>query len=112
MVESIEVNGKTYYSALPASTPSPAPIDFVGSAIAASLLSGLATTFEHHSFEAFMAINGPFRVSLNWLSHMHSLNGVDMSPEPVAYSATCTPVNALVESPSFLTLELHATSPP
>jgi len=101
-VESIEVNGKTYYSAPPASTPPPAPTDFIGTTITAPLPINSTTTFKHHSFEAFTAINGPSHVSLDWSSHMHSLNGVNASPKPVTFSTTHTPVNTLTESPFIL----------
>jgi hypothetical protein len=99
-VESIQVNGKTYYSAPPAPSSSPAPADFAGTAMAAPLQ--LDTPFEHHTYEAFAAIDGPSHVSLDWSSHTRSLDGIDTTPEPVAYSATRTPIDALADSPFIL----------
>ena len=49
-----------------------------------------------------MAMNGPSCVSLDWLSHMRLLDGIDTFPKPVTYLATHTPVDALVESPFIL----------
>jgi hypothetical protein len=64
-VESIEVNGKTYYSTPSTLASLPAPLDFVGMAIAAPLPDSFNITFEHHSFKAFIAINGPSHIFLN-----------------------------------------------
>ena len=64
-VKTIELNGKMYYLAPPASTPSPASADFAGTAMATLLPSDAGTPFEHHSFEAFATVNGPSHVSLN-----------------------------------------------
>jgi len=101
-VESIQINGKTYYPAPPASTPPPTLTDFIETAIAAPLLINSTTTFEHHSFEAFTAVNGPSHISLDWSSHTRSLDGIDTSPEPVTYSTTHTPIDALTKSPFIL----------
>ena len=88
-IKSIEINRKTYYSAPPTLSSSPASADFAGMAMAAPLLVPVDsdTTFEHHTYEAFAAINGPSCVSLDWSSHTHLLNSIDTAPEPVAYSA-------------------------
>ena len=101
-VESIEVNGKTYYSAPPAPAPSAVLADFMGMAIAAPLPADAGTMFEHHTWEAFTAINGPSRVSLDWSLHTRLSEGVDTTPEPVAYSASRTPVDNLTDSPFIL----------
>jgi len=101
-VESIELNGKTYYLAPPVPAASPAPADFTGTAMAAPFPDNSSTTFAHHSFEAFTAVYGPPHASLDWASHTRSTSGTDATPEPVAYSASRTPVNALDESPFIL----------
>jgi hypothetical protein len=103
-IKSIEVNGKTYYSAPPTLSSLPAPTDFAGMAMATPLpvLAHSDTPFEHHTYEAFMALNSPSCVSLDWSSHTCSLNGIDASPEPVTYTATYTPVNILTDSPFIL----------
>jgi hypothetical protein len=102
VVKTIELNGKMYYSALLASTPFPAPADFSGTAMATPLLSDASTPFEHHSFEAFATINSPSHVSLNWSSHTCSCDNMDTTVEPVTYSTSHTPVDALDESPFIL----------
>jgi len=101
-VKTIKLNGKTYYSALPSFTPSPAPADFAGTAMATLLPSNSGSPFEHHSFKAFAAINGPSHVSLDWSSHTCSCDDMETTVEPVAYSASCTPVDALDKSPFIL----------
>ena len=70
--------------------------------MATPLLDGAGTTFEHHSFKAFTAVTGPSHVSLDWSSHMCLLNGHNMSPAPIAYSATRMFVNALTKLPFIL----------
>jgi transposase InsO family protein len=102
VVETIELNGKTYYSAPPSSTPFPAPADFAGTAMATPLPSNSGSPFEHHSFEAFATINGPSHVSLDWSSHTRSCDDMETTVEPVAYSASHTPVDALDKSPFIL----------
>jgi transposase InsO family protein len=101
-IETIKLNGKTYYSAPPAAPSSSAPADFAGTAIAAPLPVDAGTTFEHHSFEAFAAVNGPSHVSLDWSSHTRSCDDVDTTAEPIAYATSRTPVDALEESPFIL----------
>jgi hypothetical protein len=101
-VESIELNGKTYYLAAPALAPSPASADFAGTAMAAPFSEEMNTTFAYHSFEAFAAINGPSHASLDWLSHTCSPVGIDTTPEPVAYSTSRASVDSLDESPFIL----------
>jgi len=103
-IKSIEVNRKTYYSAPPAPYSSPTPVDFAEIAMAAPLLvpADSDTPFEHHTYKAFMALNSPSHVSLNWSSYTCSLDGINTSPEPIAYTATYTPVNMLADSPFIL----------
>jgi len=103
-VESIKVNGKTYYSTPSTLASLPASLDFVGMAIAAPLPDSFNITFEHHSFKALIAINGPSHIFLNWLSHMHSLDGIDTSSKLVTYSTTHTPIDALAELPFILNI--------
>jgi hypothetical protein len=101
-VETIELNGKTYYLAPPVPAASLAPADFAGTAMAAPMPTAANTPFEHHSFEAFATVNGPSHVSLNWSLHIRSCEDVDTTVEPVAYSASRTPVDALNDSPFIL----------
>ncbi len=98
-VESVEVNGKTYYSAPPSST---APSDFADTAMTSFAPSDAGTTFEHHSWEAFTAFNGTHRASIDWSLHSRPADDGDTTPEPVAYSASRTPVDNLSESPFIL----------
>ena len=101
-IESIEINGKTYYSAPPAPAPSLAAGDFAGTAITSPLPTDTSTPFTHHTWEAFTAVNGPSQVSLDWSSHTRLLSDMDLSPEPVAYTASHTPAKVLTDSPFIL----------
>jgi hypothetical protein len=98
MVDSVKINGKTYYSAPPAPATSTAQTDFVRTV----MTSGTLTPFSHHSYEAFTIVNSSFHVSINWASHTWPLDGVDTTPKLVAYSAACAPINDLSESPFIL----------
>ena len=60
------------------------------------------TPFEHHTWEAFTAVTGPSHVSLDWVSHTQSLDNIDTTPETMAYSASHTPADALLQSPFIL----------
>ncbi len=64
-VESIEINGKTYYSAPPTPAPSPASANFSGTAMTILPPTDTGTPFEHHTWEAFAAVTGPSCVSLD-----------------------------------------------
>jgi hypothetical protein len=101
-MESIKTNGKMYYTAPSALALLPAAGDFAGTAIASPLPDDAGTLFTHHTWKAFTAVNGPFQVSLDWSLHTCPLSNIDLSPEPVAYTASRTPTEVLTESPFIL----------
>ena len=87
VVESVVMNGKTFYTG-PA--PTPPPRDFAGTTFCTEPLpianaNANATTFDHHTLEAYSAFNGPIHASIDWLKYSQPINPKDNNPSPVAF---------------------------
>jgi hypothetical protein len=98
-VKTIVLNGKTY-------VPSPAAPsgNFARTAICEGLLPVLdsSTTFSHHTYEAYAAINGPAHVSLDWAEYSKPVDLTQTNAQPVTYSTSCVPASDLDSSPFIL----------
>jgi hypothetical protein len=68
-VDSVEINGKTYYSVTPAPASSSVPSDFAATAMASSAPVE-ATPFGHHSYEAFTIVNGTLVMIFRYFSFL------------------------------------------
>jgi len=99
-VETIVLNGKTYI-------PSPAALsgDFAGTAICEGLpltLSDSETTYIHHTYKAYSAINGTTHISLDWADYSKPVDLNQTTAEPIAYSASRVPASEIDSSPFIL----------
>jgi hypothetical protein len=67
-IDSVEINGKTYYASSTTSALSATSGDFIGMAIAVDVPLNITLVYKHHFFEAFAMIEPPYAF-VNWSTH-------------------------------------------
>jgi hypothetical protein len=100
-IDSVKVNGKTYYTSSTTPTLSAASGDFAGMAIAVALSSTTMSKYKHYIYEAFTMIEPPHAL-VDWSTHSRPTCNKDDKVKPVAFSVLRAPIKNLSNSPFVL----------